>query len=87
MMRSARRLTRIWSTVSISAALVAGCVPEAPLVTSVNTLCVSTSRYHVTAAQKAAFLADEATWGGLVRWLAGFNKVRDGECLQPASAG
>jgi hypothetical protein len=76
MTKSAARLIAISLTIC-------SCAPQAPLVTSIDTLCVSTSRYHTTAEQKAAFAADEGTWGTLVRWLAGFNKVRDGQCLEP----
>ena len=79
MMKLVRRLITI-SSITFSAA---ACAPQAPLVTSIDTLCVSTSRYHATAEQKAAFAADEGTWGSLVRWLASFNKVRDGQCLTP----
>lgn len=53
------------------------------VVTSVNTLCVSTTRYHATEAQAAALKADRALWESLVDWLASFNKVRDAECLSP----
>lgn len=54
-----------------------------PVVTSVNTMCISTTRYHATDAQVSAFKADQTTWESLVNWLAGFNKVRDAECLKP----
>lgn len=29
----------------------------------------------------------EAVFGSLVRWLLGFNKVRDSECLKPSTGG
>lgn len=48
----------------------------------------------VYAAQKVTVLKDdgqtvdvgsgEAVFGSLVRWLLGFNKVRDAECLKPS---
>ena len=60
-----------------------GCKGE-PLVTAVDTLCVSTSRPAITEAQRAAFKADQATWESLVDWLASFIKVRDGACLKPS---
>ncbi len=81
-MKSPRRLTRISSTLLISLA-VAGCPEPGTVVTAVSTLCVDTTRYHVTDAQKAAFAADQTTWESLVSWLLGFNKVRDAECLKP----
>lgn len=74
-----------WLALAVVFALVvlAGC-KDAPLVTAVDTLCVSTSRPSITDAQRAAFKADQATWEGLVDWLASFIKVRDAECLKPA---
>lgn len=60
-----------------------GCVNSAgqPVVTSVNTLCTSTTRYHATDNQVAAMKQDQLLWQPLVDWLASFNKVRDAECL------
>jgi hypothetical protein len=55
-----------------------------PVVTSIDTLCTVTTRYHASPAQRAAFKADEPTWGSLVDWLLEFNKVRDRRCLQPS---
>ena len=81
-MKSPRHLTRISSTLLTSLALV-GCSSSPPVITAVSTLCTDTTRYHVTAAQKAAFAADQSTWEPLVSWLLGFNKVRDDECLKP----
>lgn len=96
MMKLVRRLITI-SSITFSAA---ACAPQAPLVTSIDTLCVSTSRYHATAEQKAVYVADkitiekngvttvlgagEAIFGSMVRWFGSFNKVRDGQCLTPA---
>jgi len=79
MTMSARRLIAI----SLITCSLAACADKQVVVSSVDTLCVSTSRYHATDAQKAAFAADETTWGSLVRWLSSFNKVRDGQCLTP----
>ncbi len=62
-----------------------GCAERAPLVTAVDTLCLSTSRPAITDAQRAAFKADRATWEPLVDWLASFLKVRDAACLGPAA--
>jgi hypothetical protein len=61
--------------------LLAGCA-STPVVTAVDTLCVSTSRPPITEAQRAAFRADQSTWEPLVDWLASFIKVRDGACLK-----
>ena len=63
--------------------MLAGCGDKVPIVTSINTLCVETTRFHTTEAQRAAFAADETTWESLVRWLVAFNKIRDAECLKP----
>ena len=61
-----------------------GCAKdERIVVTAVNTICTSTTRYHATEAQTAALKADKALWQPLVDWLASFNKVRDSECLAP----
>lgn len=56
--------------------------PEKPVIVSVDTLCTSTTRYHATEAQVAAFKADRPLWETLVDWLASFNKYRDGRRLQ-----
>lgn len=55
-----------------------------PVVTTIDTLCTVTTRYHATDEQKAAFKADKPLWEGLVNWLASFNKERDKRCLKPA---
>ncbi len=54
-----------------------------PVVTAVDSLCVSTSRPAITEAQRAAFKSDQALWEPLVNWLASFLRVRDGACLKP----
>lgn len=61
-----------------------GCArPGETVVTAINTLCTSTTRYHATEPQAAAFRADRLLWEPLVNWLLGFNKVRAAECLKP----
>ena len=60
--------------------------PLPPVVTTIDTLCVVTTRYHATDEQVAAMKADKPLWGSLVAWLASFNKERDKRCLQPAKA-
>lgn len=61
------------------------CGDRPPVITTVDTLCVSTTRYHATDAQVAAFKSDQGLWEPLVDWLASFNRVRDGQCLKPAA--
>lgn len=58
--------------------------PPPPTVVAVDTLCSSTTRYHATDAQVEGFKADRPRWESLVDWLAGFNKVRDRQCLAPS---
>ena len=58
-----------------------GCA-DAPVVATVDTLCVATTRYHATEAQAAAFRADRALWEPLVNWLRSFNIERDRRCLR-----
>lgn len=67
----------------LTAIALTGC-GSAPVVTAVDTLCVSTSRPAITEAQRAAFKADQPLWEPLVDWLASFIKVRDATCLRPA---
>ena len=81
------RPTTIASTLCVSAlmlALATACAPSPPVVATVDTLCVSTTRYHATEPQIAAFKASPAVWQPLVDWLFGFNKVRDERCLKPS---
>jgi hypothetical protein len=59
------------------------CADRAPIVATVDTLCLVTTRYHATDDQVAAFKADSALWAPLVDWMLGFNKERDKRCLQP----
>lgn len=63
--------------------MLTACAKPEVVVTSVNTLCVSTTRYHATDGQIDTFHKDKALWEPLVDWLASFNKVRDAECLKP----
>jgi len=59
------------------------CADRAPIVSTADTLCLVTTRYHATDAQVAAFKADRTLWGPLVDWLLAFDRMRDGRCLQP----
>lgn len=54
-----------------------------PVVTAVEDLCFTTTRYHASDAQRAAFKADPGLWESLVNWMFSFNQVRDKRCLQP----
>lgn len=83
MTKYAALLTTIALTACVSVSLL-GCDPAPPVVSAVDTLCTSTSRYRATDAQVAAFKADRPLWETLVDWLAGFNKVRDRQCLAPS---
>lgn len=53
---------------------------DQPVVTSVDTLCVETTRYHATDEQRAQFGANQPLWEPLVNWLAEFNATRDKRC-------
>lgn len=61
------------------------CAERAPIITTVDTLCIVTTRYHATDGQVAAFKSDQGLWEPLVDWLASFNRVRDGACLKPVA--
>jgi hypothetical protein len=61
------------------------CAESAPVMATVDTLCVLTTRYHATDGQVAAFKAERALWEPLVDWLLAFNKERDKRCLQPVA--
>jgi hypothetical protein len=61
------------------------CAESGPIVTTVDTLCTVTTRYHATEGQVAAFKADRTLWEPLVNWMLGFNKERDKRCLQPVA--
>lgn len=58
---------------------------QKPVMVAVDTLCVSTTRYHATDGQVAAFKADQGLWRPLVDWLSSFNIVRDKACLKPVA--
>lgn len=77
----AGHLTTIGLTLCVSA-LTAACDPPPPVVATVDTLCVSTARYHATDEQRAAFKVQRAVWEPLVDWLTTFNRVRDERCLK-----
>lgn len=85
MQKFRQRLSTIGLTVCASFLVGGGCDPQQIVVTSVNTLCTSTTRYHATAAQAKAFKEDPTLWGTLVDWMFGFDKVRDKECLSPST--
>lgn len=64
--------------IALSTAL-ASCADK-PVMVAVDTLCTSTTRYHTSDDQRAAAKAAPDVWGGLFRWLAAFNQVRDQRC-------
>ena len=74
-----RKCAALLTTIALTACAEAG----PPLVTTVDTLCVVTTRYRATDGQVAAFKADRGLWEPLVDWLAGFNRERDNRCLKP----
>lgn len=84
MKKCAALLTTIALTACAELSL-SGCSPGAPIVTTVDTLCVVTTRYRATDGQVAAFKADRALWEPMVDWLAGFNRERDKRCLAPVA--
>ncbi len=67
----------------LTAIALTACADRAPIVTTVDTLCVVTTRYHATDGQVAAFKTDPTLWEGLVNWMFAFNKERDKRCLKP----
>ena len=75
-----KKCTALLTTIALTA-----CADRAPIVATVDTLCVVTTRYHATDGQVAAFKADRGLWEPLVDWLLAFNKERDKRCLQPAA--
>lgn len=75
-----RKFTALLTTIALTA-----CADRAPIVTTVDTLCLVTTRYHATDGQVAAFKADRALWETLVDWLASFDKERDKRCLAPVA--
>jgi len=75
-----RKFTALLTTTALTA-----CADRAPIVTTVDTLCLVTTRYHATDDQVAAFKADRGLWEPLVDWMLSFNKERDRRCLQPVA--
>jgi hypothetical protein len=67
----------------LTAIALTACADRAPLVATVDTLCIVATRYHATDGQVAAFKADRLLWEPLVDWLLAFNKQRDKRCLAP----
>ena len=75
-----KKCTALLTTIALTA-----CADRAPIVATVDTLCIVTTRYHATDGQVAAFKADRSLWEPLVDWLLAFNKERDKRCLQPVT--
>ena len=75
-----KKCSALLTTIALTA-----CADRAPIVATVDTLCIVTTRYHATDGQVAAFKADRSLWEPLVDWLLGFNKERDKRCLQPVA--
>jgi hypothetical protein len=74
------RLSALLMTIALTA-----CADRAPIVTTVDTLCIVTTRYHASDAQVSAFKVDQSLWEPLVNWMLSFNKERDKRCLQPVA--
>ena len=70
-------------TALLTAIALTACADRAPLVATVDTLCVVTTRYRATEGQAEAFKADRGLWEPLVDWLLAFGKERDKRCLAP----
>lgn len=70
-------------TALLMASALTACADKTPIITTVDTLCIVTTRYHASDAQAAAFKVDQPLWEPLVNWLLTFNKERDKRCLQP----
>jgi hypothetical protein len=75
-----KKCSALLTTIALTA-----CADRAPIVATVDTLCIVTTRYHATDGQVAAFKADRSLWEPLVDWLLAFNKERDKRCLQPVA--
>ena len=75
-----KKCSALLTTIALTA-----CADRAPIVATVDTLCIVTTRYHATDGQAAAFKADRYLWEPLVDWLLAFNKERDKRCLQPVA--
>lgn len=70
-------------TALLTAIALTACADRAPLVATVDTLCVVTTRYRATEGQVEAFKADRSLWEPLVDWLLAFDKERDKRCHAP----
>jgi hypothetical protein len=77
------RATSILSAALLTTIALTACA-DRPVVTTVDTLCLVTTRYRASDAQVAAFKADRGLWEPLVDWRAAFNKERDKRCRRPA---
>lgn len=75
-----KKCSALLTTIALTA-----CAERTPIVATVDTLCVVTTRYHATDAQVAAFKADQGLWGALVDWMLAFDKERDRRCLEPVA--
>ncbi len=75
-----KKCTALLTTIALTA-----CAEPTPIVATVDTLCLVTTRYHATDGQVAAFKADRSLWEPLVNWLFAFAKERDKRCLQPVA--
>lgn len=74
-----RKCAALLTTIALTA-----CDKPMPVVTTIDTLCTVTTRYHATDGQVAALKADQTLWQPLVDWLLAFNKERDKRCLKPS---
>ena len=77
-----KKCAALLTTIALTA-----CADRAPLVATVDTVCIVTTRYRATDAQVAALKADRGLWEPLVDWLASFNRERDKRCLAPVLPG
>lgn len=76
-----KKCTALLTTIALTA-----CAERPPIVATVDTLCIVTTRYRATDAQVAAFKAERSLWEPLVDWMLAFNKQRDRRCLEPMQA-
>lgn len=82
MSRSARKALTL-CLIALASGAWSGC-GDAPVVTSVNTLCTSLDRYHTTDEERAKAAMDWPSWKGIFTYLAKVATTWDGECLKPA---
>jgi hypothetical protein len=76
-----KKCAALLTTIALTA-----CAERGTVVTTVDTLCIATTRYRATDAQVAAFKADRSLWEPLVDWLLAFDKQRDKACLKPMAS-